>query len=85
MKDPRKVSSLVLAMLLSAGTAHAQLSGSNIPGDFGIKSGSQAPPGIYAGYLLYDYGSSKIVADNDNELVFTDGDIDAWAHIPSFR
>jgi len=84
MKDPRKVSSLVLAVLLSAGTAHAQLSGSNIPGDFGIKSGSQAAPGVYAGYMLYNYGSSKIVGENGTELVFADGDIDAWAHIPLF-
>jgi len=80
MKDCRKIFPLVIAMLLSAVTAHAQLSGSNIPGDFGLKSGSQAPPGVYLGYFLYNYGSSKLVGQDGRELSFDKGDIDAWAH-----
>ena len=40
--------------MLTASTVWAQLSGSNVPGDFGLKSGSQAPPGIYLAYLLYN-------------------------------
>ena len=62
IKHPRIISCLSQAvLLLAAGTAHAQLTGSNIPGDFGLKSGSQAPPGVWVGYLLYNYTSSKIV------------------------
>ena len=79
MKHCRTMFALV-ATLLSAVTAYAQLSGSNIPGDFGIKSGSQAPPGVYLGYFLYNYGSSKLVGQDDRELSFDSGDIDAWAH-----
>ena len=85
MKHTRTISFLVLAvLLLAAGTAHAQLTGSNIPGDFGLKSGSQAPPGVWVGYLLYNYTSSKIVGSDGRELSLTNGEIDAWAHAAIF-
>jgi hypothetical protein len=58
----------VMVLLLAVPSAHAQLSGSNISGDFGLKSGSQAPPGIYLGYFLYGYDSSKIVGQDGREL-----------------
>jgi len=80
MKESRTVFPLMVAMLMYAIPAHAQLSGSNIPGDFGIKSGSQAPPGVYLGYFLYNYGASKIVGQDGREFSFDRGDIDAWAH-----
>ena len=80
MKACRTIFALVLATLLCAVPAHAQLSGSNIAGDFGLKSGSQAPPGVYLGYFLYNYGSSKLVGQDGRELAFDSGDIDAWAH-----
>jgi len=69
-------------MMLTAGTIWAQLSGSNVPGDFGLKSGSQAPPGIYLAYLLYNYDSSKVVAKEGGELALTNGQVQIWAHIP---
>jgi len=85
MKSPKIVFVLSLLILFIASVnAHAQLAGDNIPGDFGVKSGSQAPPGIYAGYLLYNYDTSKIVRNNGSELKLTNGAISAWAHIPIF-
>ena len=81
MKDCRTIFALVVATLLYAVPAHAQLSGSNIAGDFGLKSGSQAPPGVYLGYFLYNYGSSRLVGQDGRELSFDKGDIDAFAHV----
>jgi hypothetical protein len=74
----------VMVLLLAVPSVHAQLTGSNIPGDFGLKSGSQAPPGVWVGYLLYNYTSSKIVDSNGRELSLTNGEIDARAHVPVF-
>ena len=45
---------LVVAALLPA-TAHAQLMGHNLTGDYGLRSGSQAPAGRYAGFFLPVY------------------------------
>jgi len=56
MKDCRTIFALLVAALLYSVPAHAQLFGSNIAGDFGLKSGSQAPPGVYLGYFFYNYG-----------------------------
>jgi hypothetical protein len=41
------------ALALCATPAQAQLLGHNTPGDFGLQSGSQAPPGIYLIAPLY--------------------------------
>ena len=41
------------ALALCATQAQAQLLGHNTPGDFGLQSGSQAPPGIYLIAPLY--------------------------------
>jgi hypothetical protein len=75
---------VVMVLLLAVPSAQAQLSGSNISGDFGLKSGSQAPPGIYLGYFLYGYDSSKIVGQDGRELSLTNGEIQVWAHAPIF-
>lgn len=40
-------------------TASAQLKGENIPGDFGLQSGTQAPPAIMLAVPIYFYNSSK--------------------------
>ena len=50
---------LVVAVLLPS-TAHAQLMGHNLTGDFGLRSGSQAPVGRYAGFLLPVYVADTI-------------------------
>ena len=56
--------SLILAFssfLLAAAPAHAQLNGSHTLGDFGVRSGSQPAPGVYAAlfYLRYDTDAIK--------------------------
>jgi hypothetical protein len=44
---------LGVALMFCASQARAQLLGHNTPGDFGLQSGSQAPPGIYLVAPLY--------------------------------
>ena len=60
VRSPRWVFLLVATMLLAVRSAEAQLSGSGIPGFFGIKSGSQAPPGAYVSYIFLDYAQPRL-------------------------
>jgi hypothetical protein len=71
---------VLLSLFLAIGTAHAQLSASHIVGDQGLMSGSQAPPGMYFIYFLYNYDTSTIVGPNGGQLSFQNGDISAWGH-----
>ena len=50
---------LVVATLVAV-PASAQLNGENIAGDNGVKSGSQALPGTYVGFMYYRYGADTI-------------------------
>lgn len=60
----------VLALVgLSSQVAQAQLNGHNIKGDLGLKSGSQAPPGVYVGALYYRYGADEIHDKDGNKIV----------------
>jgi hypothetical protein len=51
---------LVFLLFVNAQRASAQLGGENLRGDFGLKSGSQAPPGYYLGDMFYFYDSSEV-------------------------
>jgi hypothetical protein len=84
MKLARWILALIATMVFPAGTALAQLSGSHVVGDLGLKSGSQAPPGVYLTYFLYDYDTSKVAGQNGNEFSLTNGTIQAIAHAPIF-
>jgi len=69
------VSALVIVGLCSLPRpAVAQLNGFNIKGDQGVKSGSQAPPGIYYGAPFYWYGTDT-VKDEDGRAFSTTGDM----------
>jgi hypothetical protein len=47
-------------MLVRAEPAQAQLNGSHSLGDFGVQSGSQPLPGVYAGLFYYRYSTDTI-------------------------
>ena len=51
---------MVLFLSFAPQSANAQLNGFNLKGDFGLASGSQAPPGAYYGFLYYRYGTDRI-------------------------
>lgn len=75
----RRLPNLVLAALavlcLVPSTTTAQLNGSNIKGDTGLKAGSQAPPGAYVAVPLWFY-TADAVKDRDGHEVLT-GSIDS--------
>src|SRR5678816_4417963 len=56
----RRVFKMMLAMVMCASPAYAQLNGENLLGDMGVKSGSQPAPGFYVGSLYYRYKPDPI-------------------------
>ena len=68
---------LCLTALTSVGAAPAfgQLNGQNIKGDAGLKSGSQAPTGVYFAIPLWFYTADQVKDRDGDELVT--GSLDA--------
>jgi len=56
------------SLLLMTSPLSAQLGGENIRGDLGLKSGSQAPPGMYIGDLFYYYRTGEVRFANGASL-----------------
>jgi hypothetical protein len=54
--------------LLAPTSAVAQLGGENLRGDYGMKSGSQGPPGFYLGDIFYFYRTDTIKDLSGNNL-----------------
>jgi hypothetical protein len=72
---PMLIASAMTVLCLLPATTFAQLNGSNIKGDAGVKAGSQAPPGAYVVVPLWFY-TADAVKDHDGNQVLT-GNIDA--------
>jgi len=53
----------VCVVVLLAASAEAQFLGHNFPGDYGLMSGSQPPPGRYAGVLAPFYRSDTVAGE----------------------
>ena len=49
---PMLIAAAMTILFLTPAPTAAQLNGSNIKGDAGLKAGSQAPPGAYVGVPL---------------------------------
>jgi hypothetical protein len=58
---------LTLAILFCV-PAYSQYKGDDIPGFLGLQSGTQAPPGLYAGNLLWIYPTSTIKDAHGNKI-----------------
>jgi len=58
----------VIFFLLMAVSSEAQYRGDHIPGFIGLESGSQAPPGLYVGNLVYVYPTDTIKGNNGGEV-----------------
>lgn len=69
---PPPATSLMLLLatlfLLVPPSALAQLGGENLRGDYGMKSGSQGPPGLYVGNIFYFYRTDAVKDLSGNEL-----------------
>ena len=73
---------LLFALLLPL-SGHAQLAGHNTKGDFGLQSGTQAPPGFYIVPLYYDFSADTLRDGNGDsfEPLGGGGSVDAGAFI----
>jgi hypothetical protein len=60
--------SLALYIFFTAVLSHAQYKGDHIPGFIGLESGSQAPPGLYIGNLVYVYPTDTIKDNNGGDF-----------------
>ncbi len=62
----------VIAITFSIALAPAEIKAQGLPpilrGDFGLKSGSQAPPGIYVTNLIYHYNPNTLVTSDGREI-----------------
>ena len=59
---------LLLWLILIGSYCEAQYKGDHIAGTVGLESGSQGPPGIYVGNLLWVYPTSTIKDANGNSV-----------------
>ena len=65
---------LFLTLAVFAGPALAQLGGHNSKGDFGLQSGSQAPPGWYVvAPMYYSYSADEFRDRNGDRLLAIEG------------
>lgn len=58
----------ILAAILVAAPAQAQLNGENLLGDMGVRSGSQPAPGLYASFIYYRYDASSLKGPDGKPL-----------------
>jgi hypothetical protein len=58
----------MVAAVAWAAPARAQLNGENILGDLGVKSGTQAEPGVYVSYVYYRYFTDSIRDANGKQV-----------------
>jgi hypothetical protein len=65
----------IVTLLVLPSTAAAQLNGDNVKGDTGLKSGSQAPPGVYVAVPLWFYTADAVKNRDGNEILT--GNLDA--------
>ena len=76
---------LIAIFTLVSVPAFAQLNGENLLGDNGMKSGTQAGPGVYLGFLYYHYDSDTIKSKDGTVLTRSPGDpgsIELNAYMP---
>jgi len=69
---------LLFGILLAALASQAQYRTDHIPGWVGLDSGSQAPPGIYVGNILYAYPTDTVKDNNGNSIPLP-GQLTTWA------
>jgi hypothetical protein len=59
---------VLLGLLLTAVAVQAQYKGDDIPGFLGLQSGTQAPPGLYLGNVVWVYPTSTVKDANGNTV-----------------
>jgi hypothetical protein len=77
----------LLLVILLPFSSHAQLAGHNTRGDYGLQSGTQAPPGFYIVPMVYDYTADTLRDQHGDlfpQIAGGGGTIDAQALIAGF-
>ena len=69
MRTKTIASMTMMAALLCAAPAKAQLNGENLLGDMGVQSGTQPLPGLYASFIYYRYDAASLRDVNGKRLV----------------
>src|SRR5208282_4838131 len=69
-----------LIVAFAAVPAEAQYKGDDIPGFLGLQSGSQAPPGLYVGNVVWVYRTSTI-KDNSGNAINLPGSLTSTAEL----
>ena len=72
---PILIASAMTVLCFLPSTTFAQLNGSNIKGDAGVKAGSQPPPGAYIAVPLWFYTADAVKNRDGNEILT--GNLDA--------
>lgn len=65
---PRTLAGALTLVVLSSSAALAQYKPLRIPGNVGLQVGTQPPPGIYVGYLLWVYPTDTIKDQNGDRI-----------------
>src|SRR3974390_1983853 len=71
----------IFAVLLICATSHAQYKGDDIPGFLGLQSGTQAPPGLYVGNVVWVYPTDTIKDNNGNSVGHHRGSLTSTADV----
>jgi len=77
----RLIAFMVLALCGSTAALHAQLSGHNTKGDFGLLAGSQPPPGLYLVAPLYIRYEADTLRNRDGDRLALDFSLDVNAYV----
>jgi hypothetical protein len=72
---------LLFAVLLIALVGQAQYKGDDIPGFLGLQSGTQAPPGLYVGNVVWVYPTNTIKDNNGNTVGQQRGQLTSTADV----
>ena len=65
---------VALALAVHGGPALAQLNGHNTLGDFGLMSGSQPAPWLYASAFYYNYHADRIINKDGDRITLSPGE-----------
>ena len=68
MKGLATLSVFTAMVVLAAVPASAQLNGSHLLGDSGVRSGTQPGPGFYAAFFYYRY-STDTIKDREGNII----------------
>jgi hypothetical protein len=70
------------AIALAPAIARGQYQGSNIKGDYGLQSGTQAPPGAYFGIAYLRYDTDSVRNRNGDQINPGTGNVDVSGFAP---